>query len=431
MKELNISQKYLYNTNSEILSIEHEICTKTLPKTLEDSSLVFKDVCVTFNLDSLKQSQRGIIVFDNTNIDTKRCVPCPNPQLSKIWGETECGVMWLHQINSLPKINDFQTCYTKNKLNILQHGQRQRPGEIDVKGAVFYKGRTLLLQYVKINPGHQLWDFLSSIIPILQGKIEYNNTFSQADIGCNDSIWICNILRKFNLFKKNENENENLLKEFQNTLSCFEELITPIPGWNHGNDKLTKEQIKWLQINVQDKFGLNHFGKVVEFSKPNYKLLLYPHNTIGEAGKRRAWLDINETFEKLRKENDFLPKKVSDFAKLTVEEQSSLFYEADILFMSHGGQMANAIFCRENTIVVEITCGGYSQLGGNHGAFTEGLGLKHYVYKPCNCETGSQDGSNYFLSPEEIKKIVDFSTSLEKREFQGTSYLSGKKQLFC
>ena len=76
-----------------------------------NSAHQFKDMCVAFNIDSLKKSQRGLIIFDNTNKDKERCVACPNPQMSKRWEETECGIMWLHQINTFEELGSYQNCY--------------------------------------------------------------------------------------------------------------------------------------------------------------------------------------------------------------------------------------------------------------------------------------------------------------------------------
>mmetsp|Transcript_11800 Transcript_11800/g.14688 ORF Transcript_11800/g.14688 Transcript_11800/m.14688 type:complete len:194 (+) Transcript_11800:1-582(+) len=158
-------------------------------------------------------------------------------------------------------------------------------------------------------------------------------------------------------------------------------------------------------------------------SERKAQLLLYPHNTVGEAGKRRAWLDIEDVFTELQTgdvSNNFETKMIRDFAKISVEEQASLFHHADVLIMSHGGQMGNTIFSRPNTVVIEVTCGSYSQMATGQAKFSNGLQFFHMVYSPCDCDS-HEDRGNYNLPVAEIKRVLSFMAYSNLRR-HGTIY---------
>lgn len=420
--------------------------------------------------------------------------------MSKRWDNqgTECGIMWLHQINTFEEIQEYQQCYDKNRKKIKQHGQRQEPGEYSpVKAALYYSGTTLLLQFVQMNPGHQLWDFFTSLVPVLinqensiaedGGKDEdeitddfqglervYDFTVAHQLPACGDEIWICAILRKLGVFvrtnrdidngvnptgnlrsdatrwnvksrklpaiKEEASTEENLIPTFNGVLTCFEKLVVPIPGWDHDNQRLDRLALGWVNQKVRQAFELDTLEGIsseVLFEK-QLRILMYPHNTAGEAGKRRAWLDATKVYARLassstssvndapekflfrsteegspgfrRRMNtkvfDISTTLVTDFSKVSVEQQAELFYSHDVLIMSHGGQMGNVIFCRSNTLVIEVTCGGYSQIQQGGDIFAQSLNLLHVVYKPCGCEE-RRDEANYDLPVEEVFWIME------------------------
>eukprot|EP00924_Labyrinthula_sp_SR-Ha-C_P012691 maker-scaffold_67-snap-gene-0.3-mRNA-1 protein AED:0.01 eAED:0.01 QI:113/1/1/1/0.66/0.5/4/21/579 len=424
LKKKLYDKSYLSHLDKEgikLISTEHEMCTSRHPvffnignpslrtgKFQESSAYVFYDVCVVFNLDSVKKSQRGIIIFDNTNLDEERCIPCPNPQMNKKWSLNSCGIMWLHQINSLSKISDYQSCYHNNIKKILAHGQRQNPGEEnEVLAAVYYEKTTLLLQFVHMNPGHQLWDLLLSLVDILRSELSFPFAAVHQIPNCPEQIWICVLLRKLGLIS-----DKNLIPMHKNTLTCFKELVAPIPGWNHDNSKLPPSDLIYLRDRLITAFSFNLLS---EQPKSKVKMLLYPHSTSGEAGFRRAWLNVAYAQKQLEKKFDVT--LITDFASVAVVKQAKLFFESDILVMSHGGQMGNCIFCRSGTIVVEVTCGGYSQM---RGPFSEGLGLKHVVYKPCKCDERKDEG-NYELEKEEVEWVIKQVRNI------GSIQIDGKK----
>ena len=312
---------YLEQRNGQLLSVKHEFCTSEHAEVYEGAMLeeelfasrktpaayLFRDVCTTFNLDSVKRAQRAVVVFDNTNDHPQRCSPCPNPQMNKVWGGNECGIMWLHQMN-VKSFEDFNECYHANRKLIRAHGQRQEPGETPVKAAMFYSGTTLLVQFVQINPGHQLWDFLFSLFPLLinQGfqAPYFDHVVVQQAPDCSDAIWSCRILRRLGVFTAKTSlgttsTEENLVKNFNGVLPCFERLVAPVPGWNHLNSRYRPKALQLVRSKLQEAFELKRFAKEVrthanlkELYKrmingdgADLKLLLYPHSTKGEAGK--------------------------------------------------------------------------------------------------------------------------------------------------
>lgn len=138
---------------------------------------------------------------------------------------------------------------------------------------------------------------------------------------------------------------------------------------------------------------------------------------------------------------------VRDFAKVSVDDQARMFYEADILVMSHGGQMGNSIFSNANTFVVEVNCGGYSHMGlgntyitgkctGNsqprrcdvetaQPTFSLGLGFLHVNYRPCGCPSNPNDRDNYRLP------VVELFNVLRVFSRDAGSFAQGSRQLSC
>lgn len=309
--------EYLERRKAQLLPLSHEFCTnehaEVFPAVRREEGLfggkagpaayVFKEVCTTFNVDSVKRAQRTVVVVDNTNAHPQRCSPCPNPQMNKVWGWNECGIMWLHQMN-VQSLADFNTCYKSNRDLIRRHGQRQEPGETPLNSAVYYGGTTLLVQFVQINPGHQLWDFLFSLFPVLIAMDFqtpfFDHVIVQQAPDCPDNLWSCRILRRLGVFRSKEPQRgENLVKEFTGVLPCFERLIAPVPGWNHRNERYNAKALQLVREKVQEAFELatkykkeqrsraelkNLYEKLVSGEAVDLKLLLYPHSTKGEAG---------------------------------------------------------------------------------------------------------------------------------------------------
>lgn len=79
--------------------------------------------------------------------------------------------------------------------------------------------------------------------------------------------------------------------------------------------------------------------------------LHYDHIGRKTAGGRRSIVDIDD-FEKELCE--YKPFKRHYLEKLNLKEQSELFFKSDVIVLQHGAAMFNTIFCRPNTIVIEL-----------------------------------------------------------------------------
>ena len=158
-------------------------------------------------------------------------------------------------------------------------------------------------------------------------------------------------------------------------------------------------------------------------------------------GKRRAWLDVDEAHRQLVKQG-LEVDIVQDFAKVPVDEQARMFYEADILVMSHGGQMGNTIFSTENTFIVEVNCGGYSHMAAGDlyvagklelentlsrviDNLSLGLGFLHVNYRPCGCPPSRQDSDNYKLPVSELLDVLSVFVQ------DSSGFASGSRVLSC
>jgi len=406
-------------------SMEQGDITNARHKDLVASAYLFKDVCTTFNIDSSKQSQRAVIIVDPSNNNPLRCDPCPNPQTNIDWGTNKCGMMWFHQMN-IKSLSEFQSCYIQNKKQILEHGQRQVPGQTMYKdkdnmaiAGVYYPKTTLFLQYTRNNPGHQLWDSLFSIVTILMSQKTHKRRYFELAIShqtssCENNIWFCSILRKLGVIT-----NDSLIETKPNILTCFSSLIVPVQGWNHDNAHSTKPIFEFFRQELFPAFQLDPRPAEVTRIKalmsylrgepaPKdmiFNLLLYPHNTVGEAGKRRAWLDIEETRRRLAEMKNIKVENIADFAAVSVENQALLFNKADLIIMPHGGQFGNSIFVRRNVIVIEITCGGYSHMAIGK-TFAASAGFYHIVERPCKCDSRRDEG-NFEFSVDDILRTVE------------------------
>jgi len=401
------------------------------------SAYVFFDVCFTFNTQSKKEVQRGLIYFDPSNRNKFRCVPCPNPQTNVEWFSNKCGMMWLHQINAR-SFNDFVDCYLRNEELIDATGQTQIPGSSRYsapRGSIYYQKRTLHLQYVKNNPGHQLWDTLFSILTIVRAeevhKVRlFDAVFSQETSDCPPNVWICEILRKIGVIQEEiTDDGEHILRpfigSFDEVLPCFREVIVPVQGWNHMNEFSSRNFVQWARIKLSSSFGLVERPRapkdIVEIAnfvlshgkgkRPKFpiKMVVYTHHTIGEAGKRRAWLTLQQDVKSFRKRLETLEVEVvEDFAKLSVAKQARLFHEADILLMPHGGQFGNIMFARAHSIVIEVNCNGYSHIGlrANQHSLAASLDIFHVVLVPCGCTSRTDEG-NFRVNYDELAKAFN------------------------
>lgn len=403
------------------------------------SAYSFHDVCVTYNQDSLnKRAQRGLVYFDPSNTKDQRCVPCQNPQINSEWSTTPCGMMWMHQINA-QSLKDFQTCSDKHASKIEAFGQRQAPGARnlgeDLRAAIYYTKPVLILNYVKGNPGHQLWDTFFNIVPILMaqethGVKYFDYIISHQTTMCEESIWLCNVLRHLGVIVQPQDDKEmgNLLPTFSNVMSCFSNAIVLSNAWNRRNPHSEPPLIKWVQQRMRDTYGLplpnraqpenERFAEMLhsvvsgssmpasETSKQRYRMLMYAHHTKGEKGRRRDFENIESFLEVAKEKLPFVDiTAVPDFAKLTPEEQAHAFHEADIILMPHGGQFGNIMFVRPGTIIIEVTCGVYSNIATGN-TLASSADLYHFVQQPLRCSARTDEGNFDYTFDEDFTAAI-------------------------
>jgi hypothetical protein len=402
---------------------------KTLPSY---SAYEFHQVCLTLNVDSSKKVQRGLIYFDPKNSHDKRCVPCPNPIEIQTWGDHACGLMWSHQINAQGTLRDFRNCYLENLKFITQIGQRQFPAK-DLHGGIYYSNPILTLSYAYKNPGHQMYDSIFTLIPLIVNRDKLSphlKVIVQQNPMCPETEWFCAVLRKIGFIT-----NDNLLPTTSGVADCFESLI--VPKWGLSRTvPFSPKLLEDFRMVLFKSFGFpshEQNDKRGGVSKP--KLLLYAHSTKSDEVQkhRRIWLDMKRTVaENAEVHEKFDVLVVDDFAALSVQKQAEVFQQADIVIMPHGGQLGNAMFSNPRTIIIELSCNGYSHLGmtnGNEqlfGSIPKALGFVHLSIVPCSCLERGEGDSNFSFGPQSLMQLVEISKKLAMGTHL-TSMVSGKK----
>eukprot|EP00854_Cymbomonas_tetramitiformis_P000388 gene388-720_t len=352
---------------------------------------------MTFNAANVREKvERGLVWFEPEYNHPKRCVPCNNPVPTPNWdaprsgpvkvipgdyvtddtplkmgrwraeggllseGGHKCGMMWVHKIVAKSPA-DLSECFAHHQQEIADRGQTQTPSVIE--HVHHHQGTTLALQWYSGNPGHQLMDSMFSLVPIilasLAGEPPYSKIILQQEpeAECTDSEWICAILKKLAVFGSGVHEVEQL-QQPPHTLNCFERLLVPRPGL-FGRDPRTRLPLSAFvefKAHLARAFHLDLSTSTSSDAQLVKRMLVYAHKTTG----RRAWVDAEETMRHLKP--FFEVEYVTDFSALTVEQQARKFHEAEVVVMVHGGQMANVIFCRPSTVVIEISCTGYSHI---------------------------------------------------------------------
>ena len=376
------------------------------------AAYVFHEVCMTFNTDSSKKVQRGLIYFDPRNQHPKRCVACPNPIEMQRWGDHACGLMWNHQINA-QSLGDYATCYRDNIQFETTIGQRQVPG-IEVKGGIFHSAPVLALSFAHKNPGHQMFDSIFSLIPLI---LSYKRSGLPPPLlavhqnpSCPNDEWFCAILRRIGLV-----QDDRLIPIVDGYTSCFRDLITIKWGMAR-NLPMQPEMLQGFRDVLLDSFGLDKASVAT-----GSNLLLYAHDTksVEVNQHRRRWLRMREDIESSeRLRASYQLRVVDDFAKLTTEEQARSFYEADVVAMPHGGQFGNALFARKGTRFIEIVCSGYSHLGMTsggkdlYGSIPKALGFVHVVVVPCTCGSRADVDSDFRFGPKSLSHLIGLSQDL-------------------
>ena len=374
----------------------------------------FHEVCATLNIDSSKRVQRGLVYFDPLNSHPLRCVPCPNPIEKQTWGDHACGLMWIHQINAR-SIEDFQSCYRQNLKFIAEIDQRQQHVQ-EYTGGLFYEETVLLVSFARKNPGHQMFDSLFTMMPLLvRNEKPYSWVIVHQDPLCPENEWFCAIMRRLGAI-----QDYQLLPVFNSHISCFKNII--IPKWGISRSVAYPDaMVQEFRRKLQRGFNLEKTNGLEENPKTKRKLLLYAHDTksVEVNQHRRIWLDMRKSVAQNESvQDEFAIQIVDDFAQLSTDDQAKAFFEADVVVMPHGGQFGNAMFARAGTIFLEIVCNGYSHLGltnggdGLHGYLPTALEFVHVVVIPCACAKGGDVDSDFRFGPQSMLRLIQLASSL-------------------
>lgn len=363
------------------------------------TALDFHDVCVMLNVDSSKRVQRGLLLFDPKNNEPHRCVACPNPIENVEWEKHPCGVMWTHQINAKSTLGDFKACYAAHEKMLTTVAQHQSPADEGLKGGILYFEPTLLLSFAHKNPGHQLWDSLYSLIPLIlhwtqHGDLSMRRVVVHQSENCPEEEWLCSILRKLGVIT-----DSNLVPLFTGMATCFRTLVVPKWGFSRVT-VFSSDMLRSFRKLLYEKFDL----KPILTNKTKPRLLLYAHQSKSAEVKsnRRTWRKAEDFAVDPKIVNAFDVHLVHDFSKMTAAEQVREFYEADVVLMPHGGQFGNAFFAKDGTIIIEVSCNGYSHLGLSAderliGSTPRALGFLHVALISCACiKPGDVDSDFYF-----------------------------------
>jgi hypothetical protein len=251
------------------------------------------------------------------------------------------------------------------------------------------------------NPAHSLHDVIFSVA--LQAlapeeRVPYFSHFvdsgAQPEISA-DARWglfvhrACGLLDAAGALVRDREEAE---------LFCFRHLVVPkfmrhrfAHDWSSGPNgpgfeyiDRTRDYPQWVLDRLRERLFSACFGDEVapwdNVPPVQYrKLVLYDRQGAG----RRRWSNGAEAFHWLesRYGNHFSSMvHVSDeYQLLSPREQAALFHSADVVIAPHGGALANLIFCRPGTRIIELT-----DEPGTPGwcTFTRRLGMAHFPFRP-------------------------------------------------
>ena len=363
------------------------------PEPRGHSSYLFHNVCVTNNVaNRVEHVERAIVFFDPTDRYAKRCVPCTNPVMTTEWNALDdnwrddqplkrwspeggllrkykrpCGMMWTH-VSTAHNLSDHSQCLQRHAVELRDRGQTQAP--LNAAEVVHHKTSVALIQWYQANPGHQVFDSLLSQLDVLLTPLPPDVTRDApismllAHQSC-EGEWICGVIAMLNASGR---AGRGRIAPWHTAgaqqLHCFDRLVVPRLGL-FGRPELVHASLphaRLERLRTQLWRGLAKLGRPLpRAAAEGTRVLLYAHATVSAHGHtRRRWLNIDEAQRSLEISRGWSAAVVADMAQLSVAEQARHFHDADVIIMSHGGQMANLIFARPGTKALELSCSGYS-----------------------------------------------------------------------
>ncbi len=91
----------------------------------------------------------------------------------------------------------------------------------------------------------------------------------------------------------------------------------------------------------------------------------------------------------------------ADYEDLSVREQARLFHDAEIVIAPHGAALANLVFCRPGTHILELTD---EPLDFGWYTFTRRLGMRHVPFRPVSLK--KHDQASFGVGIEEIENLM-------------------------
>lgn len=110
--------------------------------------------------------------------------------------------------------------------------------------------------------------------------------------------------------------------------------------------KMRKEAVQRIASDV----SASYYKETFEYEERNtFHVLVYTRDDV----RRRRWNNVNETISLLEKDPDFTVKKVYGIPT-SLRQQVNLFRDADIVITPHGAALANSIFMRKHSTILEV-----------------------------------------------------------------------------
>ena len=416
---------------------------------------MYEDVCVTNNVDYPKKpledtSLRGLIRFtDDKRIlkNERRCVPCTAEETDELLLQSTttattagsksssivghaCGMKGLHEMYA-SSVMDWNECIdnTENRGLMIRSKQTQSPSH--VTNVHFFDRPTFLLQFTANNRESSLFDTLFSYLPHWHhyrsiNEYPFDAILSHSVEGClsHSRNWLCEILHHMSAFGSAK---EVIWEETPHTLYCFRHLQVNRMGYQRslsGVGQITKTMMDDFRDVLFRSMALPRPRDMNEIRVKDAKLgIARPFKIVMYAGNSNHGTNVWENMKELVVEARGMTRYhgveftvVDDLDELTVAEQARGFNMADAVIMSTGEHMANAIFATDDTVFVELGCGGFSSIENKHFmGFVLGT---HQSVKECT----SGDGNSHIMEEacvQCVREGLNSSFSIVEDAFHG------------
>lgn len=401
----------------------------------------YENVCVTNNVDYPKKpfqdtSMRGLVRFTNDKQmlkNKKRCVPCTVEETIELQSNSgtsttvghSCGMKGLHEMYASSVI-DWNECINDKENRGLMIRSRQSQTPSHVTNVHFFERPTYLLQFTANDRESSLFDTLFSYLPHWHqyrsnDKFPFDGVLSHSVEGClsHSRNWLCELLHHMSAFGSAK---EILWEQSPDTLYCFRSLQVNRLGYQRSlnGGQITKGMMDELRDVLFRSMALPRPRDMQEIRQKDaklgmtrsFKIAMYANLNHG----LNVWNNMHELVAKAKgmtKYHGVEFSVVEDFNELTVAEQARAFNLADAVIMSTGEHMANAIFVTDDTMFVELGCGGFSSIDNAH--FMSFVLGTHQSVKGCDganeevCVQCSREGlnSSFIIAEDAFHSLVD------------------------